>query len=474
MPGNSTDTVTTDPPDSTDPPDGPAAAPDEGGGSSGLKRRIRFVDLIVYGLVFIGPAAAVSVFGPLDAESRGAVPLVYIIATVAMAFTAYSYALMSRQVPRAGSVFAYASAGIGPRTGFMAGWMVMLDYLLIPSVAYLFTGIAMHSFLPAIPTWGWTAMAVVVTTGLNLAGVRVASRVATLVVLAECVVLAIVLVAGIVLIAHEGTTRGVWTPLTGVGDFSLTAVLGAVSVAMLSYLGFDAIATFAEETIGASRMVSRALIICLVVAGVLFAAQTYVGALITPESPQFLSENPGMQGDAYYRLVGDRIGDGLSDALSLAKAAGAAFSAMVGQAAASRILLDMGREKRLPRFVAQVSGRTGAPVVGVLAVAAANVAIAVWAASEPNGLDTLTSVVTVGALCAFLLLHASVVGYFWVGRQGAGRRTLPHVVVPVVGAAILLVVLIEANAVAQIVGAVWLAAGLVVTYLLFRRRRAAA
>ncbi|WP_182358351.1 APC family permease [Tomitella gaofuii] len=445
----------------------PRDAPD--GQAPTLRRRISFFQLVVYGLVFIGPAAAVSIFGPLDAQSHGAVPLVYLVATVAMAFTAYSYALMSRRVPRAGSVFAYASAGIGPRTGFMGGWMVMLDYLLIPSVAYLFTGIAMHSFLPAVPTWGWTAMAVVLTTGLNLAGVRIAARVATLVVAAECVVLAMVLAGGVRVIAEHGTVRDPLSPLTGVGGLSLPAVLGAVSVAMLSYLGFDAIATFAEETIGASRMVARALVVCLVTAGLLFAAQTYVAALITTETPQYLAANPDLQGDAYYRLVGDRMAEWLSTALAVSKAAGAAFSAMVGQAAASRILMDMGRAKRLPGFLAKVDGHTGVPAVGVLIAAAFNVVIAVWAASEDDGLDILVSVVSVGALCAFLLLHASVIGYYWVRRLGGPRRTASHLIAPVVGSAVLVVVLVEANGVAQVVGALWLVVGLVVVAVQHRR-----
>lgn len=442
--------------------------------TGGLRRRITFPSLVVYGLVFIGPAAAVSIFGPLDAESHGAVPLVYLIATLAMAFTAYSYALMSREVPRAGSVFAYATVGIGPRVGFLTGWMVLLDYLLIPSVAYLFTGIAMHSFLPVLPTWGWTALAVVVTTGLNLAGVRVAAAAATVVVVAEVVVLAMVLVGGVWLLAHGGATRGALTPLTGVGAFSLTAVLGAVSVAVLSYLGFDAIATFAEETVGAPRLVSRALLTCLVVAGLLFAAQTYVGALIAPETPAQLAAHPSTQGDAYYRLIGVRLAEWLSNAMALSKAAGAAFSAMVGQAAASRILLDMSRSRRLPHALASVDRHTGVPARGLVIAAVLNVLIAVWAARQPNGLDTLVSVVSVGALCAFVLLHASVVGYYWVRRAGGSRSAVRHVAAPVVGAVILLIVLAEASHAAQITGAVWLVIGLVVGVVQHRRSVAAA
>ena len=75
----------------------------------GLRRTLTTRDLIVYGLLFIGPLAPVGVFGVLDARTNGAVASVYLFATVAMAFTAWSYAEMSRAVPHAGSVFAYAS-----------------------------------------------------------------------------------------------------------------------------------------------------------------------------------------------------------------------------------------------------------------------------------------------------------------------------------------------------------------------------
>ena len=73
-----------------------------------LRRSLGFRDLVVYGLLFIAPMAPVGVYGTLDAKSHGAVALVYPAATVAMAFTAFSYAQMVRVAPQAGSVFAYA------------------------------------------------------------------------------------------------------------------------------------------------------------------------------------------------------------------------------------------------------------------------------------------------------------------------------------------------------------------------------
>ncbi len=223
--------------------------------------------------------APVGVFGTLDAKSHGAVALVYIVATIAMAFTAFSYAQMVRVVPQAGSVFAYARAGLGNGAGFIAGWMAMLDYVLIPAVAYLFSGIAMEALVP-VSRWVGTAIAVVVTTLLNLWGVRAAARVGFLVLAMEIVVLIVFVATAIVVLAQDGAERDWLSPLSGDGTqgaFALSAVVGAVSVAVLSYLGFDAIATFAEEVTGGSAKVARALLFCLALAGVLFVAQTLPG-----------------------------------------------------------------------------------------------------------------------------------------------------------------------------------------------------
>ncbi|MDH6123168.1 amino acid transporter [Kitasatospora sp. GP82] len=172
-------------------------------------------------------------FGVLDAKSHGAVASVYLAATVAMGFTAFSYAQTVRAVPQAGSVFAYARAGLGEGPGFVAGWMTMLDYLLIPAVAYLFSGIAMNSLVPGVSRWVWTLLAVLVTTGLNLAGVRTAAL-GFAVLAMEVAVLLVFAVSAVVVLVRDGAHRDWWSPLTGVGSFSLTALLGiAVIVAVL-------------------------------------------------------------------------------------------------------------------------------------------------------------------------------------------------------------------------------------------------
>ncbi|KUL61283.1 amino acid permease [Streptomyces albidoflavus] len=434
----------------------------------GLRRTLGFRDLVVYGLLFIAPMAPVGVYGALDARSHGAVALVYLCATVAMAFTAYSYAQMVQVVPRAGSVFAYARAGLGKGTGFVAGWMAMLDYLLIPAVAYLFSGIAMNALVPSVPSWVWTALAVVVTTLLNLWGVRAAARVGFAVLAMEIAVLLVFVVAAVVVLVQDGAARDWLSPLTGDGTqgaFSLGAVLGAVSVAVLSYLGFDAIASFAEEVTGGSRRVARAVLFCLVLAGTLFVVQTYLVALLEPASSAELADQPEKQGSAFYDAVDASVGTWLHDLVAVSKAIGAAFAALAGQAAAGRLLFAMARERRLPKVLSRTD--SGVPRVALLSAAVATMVAAVWAADQAEGLDHLVSVVDIGALTAFTLLHASVVGWFVVKRGGEGGRVSwwRHLLLPVVGAAVTIAVIVEASGAAQVVGLVWLAVGLVVLFV---------
>ena len=110
-----------------------------------LKRSLNRFDLLVYGLIFIAPGSPMVVFGIVFNASMGMVPLVYLVGLVAMLFTAASYVNMSKVFPIAGSVYSYASRSIGESVGFLAGWVMLLDYLLLPTLCYVFCAVAIHS-----------------------------------------------------------------------------------------------------------------------------------------------------------------------------------------------------------------------------------------------------------------------------------------------------------------------------------------
>ena len=425
-----------------------------------LHRRLTLRDLVVYGLLFIGPLAPVGVFGVLDARADGAVALVYLVATLAMACTAWSYAEMSRVVPHAGSVFAYATAGLGSAAGFFAGWLAMLDYLLIPSVAYLFSGIALHALVPDVPAWVFTVAAFAATTALNLRGVAVAARVGFVVMLIELAALIVFVLAAAFVLAQDGPSRPWLSPFTGLTAIDRSMVLGGVSIAVLSFLGFDAIASFAEENTGDSRQVGRAIFLCLGVAGLAFVAQTALGALLSTSSPGDLQAHPERQGTAFYDVTRTALGGWLATLLAVTKAVGPAFAAMTAQAAAARLLLGMARAGQLPAALAAIDRERGVPTAALVTTGTLTLAVSVWAARRSDGLPLLVSIVDVGALAAFVLLHASVIGYV---HGGAGRDRRPvHLVVPIVGGLIAVWVLAEASGAAQMTGAVWALAGAVV------------
>lgn len=432
----------------------------------GLRRSLSLRDLIVYGLLFIGPLAPVGVFGVLDARTDGAVATVYLLATVAMAFTAWSYAEMSRVIPHAGSVFAYAGHGLGPSAGFLAGWLAMLDYLLIPSVAYLFSGIALHALVPSVPAWVFTALALIATTALNLAGVAVAARAGLVVLIAEVIVLVLFLILATVFLVGNGPARPWSAPLIGAGTFELSAIMGAVSIAVLSFLGFDAIASFAEESAGDSRQVGIAIFVCLGVAGALFVAQSYLAAVISATSPHDLLAHPERQATAFYDLARTALGGWMATLLAVTKAIGPAFAAMTAQAASARLLLGMAREGRLPSALARVDASRGVPVVSLASAAALTLVVSVWAARRADGLEVLVSIVDVGALAAFTLLHGSVVGFFLVRRKDAAR--LAHWLVPTLGGLVTIWVIAESGPFAKMVAFAWLMLG--ITGMAFRRR----
>ena len=229
------------------------------------------------------PIAPFGIFGSVFQGSGGMVALAYAIGMVAMMFTALSYSQMSRAFPMAGSVYTYAGRGISAPMGFLAGWMILLDYVLVPALLYLIAAIAMNSLIPGVQVWLWLVGFVVLNTAVNYMGIEMTARVNKVMLAAELVVLAIFLVIGIVALT-QGKGHGFdFSPLYDSGTFSWSLVFGAVSIAVLSFLGFDGISTLAEENKESAEAIGRAMVAALLLAGVLFIVQTWVASLLVPD-----------------------------------------------------------------------------------------------------------------------------------------------------------------------------------------------
>src|ERR1700687_4088675 len=150
----------------------PAAEPTAGVRVARLRRVLTLWDLIFYGIVAVTPSAPATVYGLAELKSGGYVVVTILAAMVAMVLTAISYGRMAALYPSAGSAYTYVSRGIHPYLGFVAGWAMLLDYMLIPLFCTLYGTLSLQRALPGLP---FVIGAVFFSGGitiLNLRGIR--------------------------------------------------------------------------------------------------------------------------------------------------------------------------------------------------------------------------------------------------------------------------------------------------------------
>ena len=195
---------------------------------------------------------------------------------VAVSFTAVSYGKMAAAFPEAGSTYAYASKAIHPIAGYLAGWIIILDYILMPMLCVIIVGVTSNKLVPWIPYWAWVVFTAIAITGINLAGIEMTSR-ATMIFNAVLAVSVVWFVAAAVWALTHGVGRGTLLSLepfySARKNFSLKPVMGATPVAVLSFLGFDGISTLAEDAKDPQKTFARAT-----VAGVLYCGRAFHSA----------------------------------------------------------------------------------------------------------------------------------------------------------------------------------------------------
>ena len=419
-----------------------------------LDRSLSMTDLLVYGLVFIVPIAPLVNFGFVFNAGRGMVPLVYAVGLVAMLFTAFSYVTMSRSFPVAGSVYAYAGRGIRPSAGFIAGWAMLLDYLLLPSLVYVQCAAAMSSVFPGVPKPVWVLTLLTAVTAINLMGIQTTARLNKALLLIQLLFLAAFAVLGVIALRHgvAGAHLSL-APLWDSAKVTPSLVFGALSMAAVSFLGFDAISTLSEEARGGRKAVGTATLLSLLVVSGLFIGETWLACLFLLDHGPFAAGDAAATAHLYVaQLIGGPIFRFLMAGLMVVIAGIPA--ALVSQAATARLIFSMARDGALPRLLAHIDTRFRTPQRAVLLVSAATLVISMLLVDR---LDLLFSLVSFGALCGFLMVHASVlVHHAWRGRS---PRWMAHILAPVIGFCIVAYVLYSIDPLAKIVGGVWLALG---------------
>jgi len=425
-----------------------------------LRRGVGLADLVFYGLIFMVPIAPFAIFGAVFQASNGMPVLAYAVGLVALLFTAASYAQMVKAFPLSGSVYNYAGRGIGAPVGFITGWAILLDYILVPGLLYLIAALTMNAAIPEVPFWAWLIIFVGINTLINLRGIKMTANFTKVMIVAELIVLGLFLGVGITALV-QGKGRGFSFEAVFQSSAFTWGILGAaVSVAVLSFLGFDGIAMLVEESRGGSTDVARAMRWALGLAGLLFIAQVWVAALLV-QDPAGLIANGDPDGAAFYDAAGVAGGAWLAKTTLIATGiAWGIADTLVAQVAISRLLYAMGRDRQLPTFLARVSPKRAVPSNAIIFVAILSLALVFYMHSREDGITLMSSMINMGAMVAFVMLHLSVIVHFVIKKRSGNLWN--HLVIPLIGAGVLIFVIINAKVLAQVVGFIWLGIGLLI------------
>ena len=428
------------------------------GESKALQRSLRLPGVVLFGLSYIAPLGMLAIYGELDQLSRGTPSGAYLLATAAMLFTALSYGRMVTLYPVAGSAYTYVRRSIGNHVGFLVGWMAMLDYVLLPMVAWLLGAVFAASVTPAIPVSAWIVILILATTAINIGGIVLAERM-------NYVLMAIQLAVLVIFAAMA--THHVWTmsgPAALISsepffraDVPLAITVAGASFAALSFLGFDAITTLSEETVGARKVMRRAILIVALFCGALFISVSYITQLAHPGTT---FKDPQSAVDEIALSVG---GEFLKILFIAGILTTQAAGAVAMQTTVARLLYAMGRDGVLPGPFGYIHPKLKTPVFN-LALAGTIGLLGVIMTVE-----TATTFINFGAFVAFTFVNLSVIAHaLRTARRRKAAGTAMWLLPAAIGAAATIWLLLNLGVYAHILGGVWCVAG--IAYLAFMTR----
>jgi APA family basic amino acid/polyamine antiporter len=396
-----------------------------------LRRELSALDLTVFGVgVIIGTGIFV-LTGQVARDKAGpAVALSFILAAVVCGLAALCYAEFASTVPVAGSAYTFSYATIGEFPAWIIGWDLILEMALGAAVVsvgwsgYFASllddiGVTIPESLAAPPGEGGTvnvpAIAlVVVVTALLVLGVKISSRVNAVVVAVKVSIVLLVIFAGLFFVkganyepfippskpTEEGS--GLTAPLMQVlfgftpASFGWLGIFAAIAIVFFAYIGFDIVATAAEEARNPQRDIPIGLIGSLIITAVLYAA---VSTVVAGMQNYTKLSTAAPLADAF-KAVGHPVFATIIDVGAVIGLTTVVMILLLGQ---SRIFFAMGRDGLMPPWLSVVHPRFGTPYRSTVIM---GVIVAVLAGFIP--LAELATLVNIGTLFAFLVVSIAV------------------------------------------------------------------
>jgi APA family basic amino acid/polyamine antiporter len=394
-----------------------------------LRRDLSALDLTVFGVGVIVGTGIFVLTGNVAKENSGpAVALSFVAAGIACALAALCYAEFASTVPVAGSAYTFSYATIGELPAWIIGWDLMLELALgAATVAVGWSGYAkvllddLGIHLPSSiagedATFNVPAMLVVLAvTALLVFGVKVSSRVNAVIVAIKIAVILLVIVAGLFFIKganyHPFIPKATSSPELHGGKAPLIQVLfgytpstfgwggifAGAAIVFFAFIGFDVVATAAEETKKPKRDLPIGIIASLLICTTLYVA---VSLVVTGMQNYKHLSNDAPLAEAF-KSVGHPAFATIISVGALAGLTTVVLILMLGQ---SRVFFAMSRDGLLPSWLAQVHPRFGTPYRVTIII---GVVVALIAGLVP--LSALAELVNIGTLFAFVVVSIGVV-----------------------------------------------------------------
>ena len=431
------------------------------GGPVQLNRTLGLWNLVIIGMVIIQPTAPMGIYGVISNKAHGHVVTTILIAMIAMLFTAISYGRMARVYPSAGSAYTYVGQEIHSAVGYVVGWGMVMDYLLNPLICTAFCAKAAMNILPGFSYYIWIILFAAFFTWTNLRGIKTSAQMNEA--LCAGMVIVVVLFLGAVVRAvwhaHHDTvffTRPFYEPST----FRPASIFAGTSVAVLTYIGFDAISTLSEEAENPRRNILLATVLVCLITGMLSGLEVYAAQLVWG-SKAFPSDNV----ESAFALIARNVGGAiLFQIINFTLLIANMGSGMGSQLAAGRLLYGMGRGNALPKsFFGAIEPKRRIPRNNILAVvffALAGAGLLEFFSSRLGGgaYEIGAEALNFGAFIAFMGVNAACFVHYWLhGRS----RKLSDFLVPVLGFLICGFIWVHLSRPAIILGSVWMVAGVI-------------
>jgi basic amino acid/polyamine antiporter, APA family len=395
-----------------------------------LKKELSALDLTVFGVgVIIGTGIFVLTGVAANEVAGPAVALSFVLAAIACGLAALCYAELASTVPVAGSAYTFSYATLGEFIAWIIGWDLALEFVLAGSVvavgwsqyfAAMLETLGLQ--LPAAIAGGGegafnlpAVVIVLVLTAILVAGIKISARFNEVIVAIKVGVVLFVIVAGLFFVRAENyspfippseptqaATGGEATLVEAIfgqapANFGLSGIFAAAALVFFAYIGFDIVATTAEETRNPQRDMPRGILGSLVICTALYVAVSLV--VVGMQNYRDLDTEAPLA--AAFHAVGQPI---FANLITLGALAGLTTVMMILMLGQSRVAFAMSRDGLLPRPLSKVHPRFGTPYRITIIV---GVVVAVLAGFIP--LEELAELVNIGTLFAFVLVSVAVI-----------------------------------------------------------------